>query len=401
MIPKGSINIINMLSIISFVGIIVSIMILVIILSAFNGMSDMIKTGYKNLQPDLLVKSRKGHFFNLTDTIKSDLDNLRPKLSYYEILESKAMLSYNNFSSVATIKGVTKDYLEASKLDTLLTGGSIILKDEAGFNYGLLSDSLARYLRVNIDAITYIVAKAPDKNFNKNNFFHAKVFSQLSIKPIATFISSDNSGSNDMFTHIDFARKLFGYEHQISSVEIFLKSNVLPNQVKKQLINIFGHNYNIKTKDEQNESIYKILNTEKLTIYIILSFVMFIAICNMVGSLTMLIVSKRKDIAVLMAIGYPLNSIRRIFFVSGNLLVFLGSIVGLILGLIICILQQKFKLVMIATSGVMKHEPYPILINVLDIFIIFFIAIILSIPALLLTSKIGTKNIHICKELKP
>ena len=352
---------------------------LIIVLSAFNGLDDLLRSMNDSFDPDLKITPSTGKVFSLND---QRIETIRKHESIFdiaEVLEENALLKYGDQQYIATIKGVSDNFANISGVDTMLTVGEFILKHN-NQSYAIVGQGVAYYLSLNLNYIDPIVIFVPKRNA-KITSNPANAFNRNYIFPSAVFGIQQEFDSKYVIVPIDYARKLFSYTNEVSALEIKLKPGYNIDKAQGEIAEILGDDYQLKNRFQQHEAFYKIMKSEKFYIFLILAFIIVIASFNIMGSLTMLIIDKKDDISTFRSLGANLKTIRQIFLTEGWLITIVGAIVGLILGLFICWLQIKFELIRLQGNGSFIIDAYPIKIIWIDFLMIFVTVITIGFVA--------------------
>ncbi|MBI9054645.1 MAG: ABC transporter permease [Bacteroidales bacterium] len=373
MISKKSKNVINIISLISVVGVTISTAALIIVLSAFNGFDDLLKSMNDSFDPDIKVTAVVGKVFSSDDERIETLRNQEFVSSIAESLEEQALLKYDDQQFIATVKGVSDNYTKVTGVDTMLVVGDFILKSK-GQPYAVVGQGVAYYLSLNLNYIDPIVIFVPKRDA-KISSNPKNAFNRNYIFPSAVFGIQQEFDTKYIIVPLDYAKKLFSYKTELSALEIKLKSGFDLKKSQEKVEEILGSDYLVKNRYQQHEAFYKIMKSEKFYIFLILTFIFIIASFNIIGSLTMLIIDKKDDIATFRSLGANLNTIRKIFLTEGWLITIVGAILGLFLGYFICWLQIKFKLVRLGTAGSFIIDAYPINMIWTD-FVTIFVTVI-------------------------
>ncbi len=394
---KKSRNAINIISMISVVGVTVGVASLIVVLSVFNGFDGIIKSMYNAFDPDIKVTPSSGKVFTITDSLKDKLKNHPAVFDVAETFEENALLRYDDQQYIATIKGVSDNFKNVSGVDTMIVAGDYILKEE-NQQFAVVGQGVAYYLSLGLNYINPIVIYVPrrDANINTNP---AMAFNRNYIFPSGVFGIQQEFDTKYVIVPLDFARNLFDYENQLSALEIKLESGVKTENVKDDLKEILGNQFDLKNRYEQHEAFYKIMETEKFFIFIILTFILIIASFNVIGSLTMLIIDKKEDIATFRSLGANLKTIRQIFLTEGWLITIVGAILGLILGGFICWLQIEFELIRLQGSASFIIDAYPVKIIWTDFVIVFVTIGLIGFLAAWYPVKYITKR-YVVQELE-
>ena len=376
-------------------GVFVGSAALIIILSAFNGIENLVISMSNTLNPDLVILPAKGKTFN------PDLDVLKPLktdnrlASYSEYLKEKALLRYGNQQYIGEVKGVKPNYSQNKALKNAIIQGDFIL-EEQGKDYAVIGANVQYTLGVNVnDPLRVLEVYSPNRNAG-NSFSPTDEFILRYIAPAGVFESNQES-DNQVIIPMRLARELISEPQKITGVEVMLKNPSNSEQIKGDFEKQLGPDFIVKDRIAQNELLYKILNSEKWAVYLILTFVLVIATFNIVGSLTMLVIDKQKDIAVLNSLGATKSMIRQIFLLEGLMISFIGCIVGLIFGLIFCLLQMEFGFIQMA-EGNLTVNAYPIAIKLSDFILVFLTVFCISFFASYISSRLSVKRFEQLKQ---
>jgi len=381
LVSKKSHNAINIISGVALGGIAIGTMALIIVLSAFNGISDLVKSLYNSFGADIEITAVKGKTFLPTGSRFESLRNINGIKYVDETMQDKALLKYGDQQVLASIKGVGSNFAAMTHFDTLIREGKYYLKDGDSY-YGEFGIGVADKLGINSSDQNYTAVScyAPKRGLENSSLNPEDAIIQLPLYRSGIFSINDDFDSRYVIVSLDFARKLFDYrDSSVTSLEIGLANPATSDMVKKQIKDLLGVDYTVKDRFEQNELLFKTLKSEKLWTFIILVFILIIATFNIVGSLSMLIIDKQKDISILHNMGAEINSIQKIFMYEGILITVLGSAIGLLLGTVICILQIKFKLVTMAGNFVV--DAYPVSMQASDYVAILVCVLIIGFLA--------------------
>lgn len=387
---KKSVNAINFISGISMLGVFVGSAALIIILSVFNGFENIVLSMYNTFSPELRIESLKGKTFDPSDTGFSSLKNDPRIVNYTEVLQEKALVRYGKSQSIALVKGVSEGYMKGrTGLDSVISSGSFTLWNR-GQDMAVIGSAIQNYLSVNLnDEFRSLDVYSPRKG-GANSINPADEFNVRSIYPSGVF-SVQQEFDNTMIVPIRFARELLGEDKLISYVEINALAGIVTEDLQKEIETLLGKNFVVKNRSQQNQLLYKILNSEKWAIFLILTFVLIIAIFNIIGSLTMLVIDKRKDIAILSSLGANNQLIRGIFFIEGMMISMLGCIAGMLAGLVFIILQQQYGFIEMSGTNLMI-DSYPVGIKPTDFILVFGTVLLVSLAASGISSRLSVKN---------
>jgi len=371
---KKSHNAINIISGISVCGVALATIALVCTLSVFNGFQDMVANFFTAFDPELKITSVEGKTF---DSQSEAVMNLRvlPEIEVFtETLEDNAMVQYKDRQTMATIKGVQDNFEQLTEIDNILYGkGEFLLHDEV-VDYGVLGIELVSILGTGIKFVDPIEIYVPKRNERVNMANPASSFikEQLFSPGVVFAVSQEKYDASYILTSLDFARRIFDYTTEVSAIEIKLKKGANANSVQAEIKKILGAEYKVQNRYEQQEDVFRIMEIEKLISYIFLTFILMIACFNVIGSLSMLILDKSADVKTLRNLGADNKLISRIFLIEGCMISFFGVIVGILLGLALCFIQQSFGIIKLgSTAGSFLVDAYPVSVHATDIILIF------------------------------
>ena len=393
---KKSVNAIHIISAISMLGVLVGSAALIIILSVFNGFEGIILSMYNNLGPDIEITAAQSKHFNPNNTSIQELTKDKRVLNYTEVLQEKVLIRYGNTQFIGKIKGVSADFAKGKAVDSVLLSGDFVL-EQNGNPTAVIGASVQSYLSVNIgDQFQTLDIYAPRKGVS-NGLNPADEFAVRSVFPVGVLRIQQEV--NDMvWVPISLARELLGEPSACTSLEISVNPGVNTDDFQEELTKKLGNKFVVKNRIQQNELLYKILNSEKWAIFLILTFVLIIAIFNIIGSLTMLVIDKRKDIAILSSMGAGKSLIRRIFFLEGMMISGIGCVIGLALALAFCLIQQKTGFVKMDDGPNPLLESYPIGLKISDFMLVTLTVFSISAIASAISSSLSVKTLDQVKE---
>lgn len=370
---KKSQNTINVISTISVVGVSIGTMALIVVLSVFNGFDSLVHSLFNSFDPDLKITIKEGKRFSSDLPSIEELKNTEGVLYLSEVVEENALLKYGKKQYIATIKGVSEDFLKMSGIDTMIIDGNFSLKQGKN-EYAVVGQGIAIKLTIGLNFVNPIVVYVP-KREGRVSMNPEKAFNRRYIFPSGIFAIQQDFDSRYMIVPIEFARELLDFTTEVSALEIKIDPAYDSDDVQARIKEIMGESYDVKNRFEQEELLYKIMKTEKWAIFFILTFILVVASFNVIGSLTMLIIEKKKDISILRSMGAEIKRIRNIFLIEGWLISVLGAITGLTIGILIIWLQKEFGLIKLQGSGSFVIDTYPVEIVLFD-FILVFITVI-------------------------
>ena len=392
---KKSTNAINIISGISTLGVFIGSTALIIILSAFNGLENLVISLSNNLNPDLRIEPNVGKTFNPENSVLIDFKKAHPTAIYIEVLQEKALLKYRNQQFIGQIKGVSPEFLKNKNLDSILTQGEFLLQKN-GIDYAVVGAQVQYTLGVNInDPLSVLEIYSPNKKTSAS-INPAEEFTARYLQPVGVFESNQESDQY-VIIPLNIARELLAEPKNISAAEITFKNPTDGDLFKKLLQDNLGKDFIVKDRIQQNALLYKILNSEKWAVYLILTFVLLIATFNIVGSLTMLVIDKQKDIAVLNSLGADKNLIQSIFLFEGLMISFIGCVLGLVFGGLFSFLQYKYGFIGMGDSNLIASA-YPMSIKIGDFFLIFGTVFLISFAASFFSARLSIKRFEQLKQ---
>ena len=390
---KKSTNAINIISAISAIGVFVGSAALIIILSVFNGFEEVVLKMFNTITPQIAIVPVQGKTFDPNTAYFNQLRKKKEIYSFTEVLSENALLRYNDKQSVGLIKGVSTDYLKNKNLDSITIDGEFKLENRS-LNYAVIGSAIQAFLMVNTtDPFNPLQVFSPKKISSQTGSVNpADDFTILSI-PVSGVFEVQQDFDNIAVVPLRFARKLLEEPVKISAIEINLIRGVDPDEFKADIEKAIGKDFEIKDRIQQNKVLYNILGSEKRAVYIILTFILIIAIFNIIGSLTMLVIDKLKDIAILRSLGAGKSLIKRIFLFEGMMITMAGCILGLVIGFVFCLLQQKFGWVKMSQANLIITNAYPVALKWADFLLVFLTVSIFSFMASALSSNLSVKKI--------
>ena len=377
---KKSHHIINIISGISVVGVTIATLALIVVLSVFNGFEKLVISLFSTFNPEVQITIKEGKVFSLD---KSSAERIKalPSVAYYtDVVEENALLKYKSKQFIVTMKGVSSDYLKMSHIDTMMVDGKFILENGQN-DFAVIGAGIASKLDINLKDFQKPITVYLPKRSKSITLDPLNAFNSENILPMGVFSIQQDIDIKYIFVPLRFARNLLDYKNEVTSVELGLQSGSDPSHVISEIKKIIGNKYQVKDRFQQQEILFKIMKSEKLSIFLILSFILLIATVNIIGTLTLLILDKKKDIAILTSLGADQKLIRKIFFLEGMMISLTGAVFGLLSGGIICWLQQEYKLVKLPPEGTFIINAYPIHLQFPDFIFVFLIVVLVGIIA--------------------
>lgn len=375
---KKELKVINIISLISLIGVGVVTMALLIVLSVFNGFTSLASDMLSYSNPDLIIEPNKGKVINLEEIKTKQIESIKQVQAITPVIKESVLISFENTQSIVDMYGVENEFFKNSNIDTTMQIGNTSLytngKPNCILGYSLmLRMSLYQGAEKHNIPIQFCIPKknpttviVPEDNLNISK----ALFS-------GSFMTRSEIDDNVAIVPLSFAQNLLELlPNQASSLNIKLKDSEKTEKVRSEIEKIIPKTYVVKNRLEQDPVYYKVVKAEKLAVYIILGFIIFIASFNIMGALSLLIMIKKKDIMILRTMGATKKDIRRIFFINGVMMSVIGMICGLILGIIFCLLQQHFGIIKMGASFIV--DSFPIKIYITDILAIFSMVVIIS-----------------------
>lgn len=378
---KKSHNAINIISAISVCGVALATLALVCTLSVFNGFQDMVASFFTAFDPEIKITVAEGKTFDTKDNRIQQIHSLKDVAVFTETLEENAMVQYKGRQAMAVIKGVQDNFEDLTRIDSILYGNGQFILHDSIVDYCVMGAELVSKLSCGIQFVDPLEVYAPKRDVKVNLGNPAASFNeQYLYSPGVVFIVKQQKYDGSyILTSLDFARKLFNYTTEASAIELKLKPNADVDKVKDQIKQILGSSFVVKDRYEQQADVFRIMEIEKLISYIFLTFILMIACFNVIGSLSMLIIDKKKDVETLRNLGADDKLIARIFLFEGRMISLIGAFIGIILGLAICYIQQKYGIITLGqTQGEFVVDAYPVSVRLMDVVVIFVTVLVVG-----------------------
>lgn len=381
LVSRKSHNIINIISVISVVGVAIGTMALIIVLSVFNGFDRLVVSLFSSFNPSFQITPVRGKTFPADTLLLNEIRKIPGVLHLAEVIEENALMKYQDEQCIVTIKGVSEEFSKMSGLDTMIVEGKFLLQEEDK-NFTVLGIGVAGTLNANLqDYLIPISVYVPrrDASFSASM---DQAFNTEVIFPSGFFQVQWEFDVKYALVPLRFAKTLFQYDRERTAIEIGTVAKADQSRIQKQIETLAGPGFRVKNRFQQQEILYKIMISEKNYIFMILTLILIIATFNVIGTLSMLILDKKKDIAVLQSMGASQKVIKRIFLAEGMLISLIGAISGLALGAIVCYLQMRFGFVRLgdADSSFVVNA-YPVYMQFLDFLMIFLTVMVIGLLA--------------------
>ena len=372
---KKSHNAINVISAVSVCGVALATLALVCTLSVFNGFQDLVATMFTAFDPELKITAVSGKVFDGQDERIQSLRQLPEIEVFSESLEDNAMVQYKGRQAMVVVKGVEDNFDRLTPIDSILYGrGELVLHDEV-VDYAIPGIELVSVLGTGIRFLDPLELFAPKRGSRINVASPASSFNSdyLHSSGLVFAVNQQKYDASYILTSLAFARNLFQYDTEVSSVDLKLKEGSNIYKVQENISQLLGEDFRVLNRYEQQADTFRIMEVEKLISYLFLSFILLIACFNVIGSLSMLIIDKRADVVTLRNLGANDETIKRIFLFEGCLISFMGALVGVVLGVALCLVQQEFGLISLGSgdsAGAFVIDAYPVSVHVGDVVLV-------------------------------
>lgn len=395
---KKSHNAINVISGVSVCGVALATLALVCTLSVFNGFQDLVATFFTAFDPELKITATSGKVFDNQDVRIQKLRDFSEIAVFSESLEDNAMVQYNGKQAMVVIKGVEDNFSQLTAIDSILYGrGEMVLYDEI-VDYAIPGVELTSILGTGIRFLDPLEVYAPKRGSQINVANPASSFnvSYLHSSGLVFAVNQQKYDASYIITSLKFARDLFQYDTEVSSIELKLKEGVDTDAFAHKIGGILGNDFVVQNRYEQQADTFRIMQVEKLISYVFLTFILLVACFNVIGSLSMLIIEKKNDVVTLRGLGADDQLISRIFLFEGCLISFLGALVGVVLGLTLCLVQQEFGILTLgsgASAGAFVVDAYPVSVHWQDVVLILVTVLVIGFLSVLYPVKFFSRRL--------
>ena len=362
-------------------GVALATLALVCTLSVFNGFQDLVTTMFTAFDPEIKITAANGKVFDAQDERIQSLKELSEIEVFSESLEDNAMVQYKGRQTMVVIKGIEDNFNQLTAIDSILYGrGDWILHDEV-VDYAIPGIELVSVLGTGIRFLDPLEVYAPKRGVKINVANPSTSFesSYLHSSGLVFAVNQQKYDASYILTSLSFARELFQYETEVSSIELRLVADADLKKVKNEIKRILGNDFLIQDRYEQQADTYRIMEVEKLISYVFLSFILLIACFNVIGSLSMLIIDKRNDVVTLRNLGADDQLISRVFLFEGYMITFFGALIGVGLGLLLCFIQQEFGLISLgsgSSAGAFVVDAYPVSVYATDVILVLITVLV-------------------------
>ena len=399
---KKSHNAINVISGVSVCGVALATLALVCTLSVFNGFQDLVTTMFTAFDPEIKITAANGKVFDAQDERIQLLKELPEIEVFSESLEDNAMVQYKGRQTMVVIKGIEDNFNQLTAIDSILYGrGDWILQDEV-VDYAIPGIELVSVLGTGIRFLDPLEVYAPKRGVKINVANPSTSFesSYLHSSGLVFAVNQQKYDASYILTSLSFARELFQYETEVSSIELRLVADADLKKVKNEIRRILGNDFLVLDRYEQQADTYRIMEVEKLISYVFLSFILLIACFNVIGSLSMLIIDKRNDVVTLRNLGADDQLISRVFLFEGYMITFFGALIGVGLGLLLCFIQQEFGLISLgsgSSAGAFVVDAYPVSVYATDVILVLITVLVTGFLSVFFPVRYLTRRLLIKK----
>jgi lipoprotein-releasing system permease protein len=383
-------------------GVALATLALVCTLSVFNGFQDLVTTMFTAFDPEIKITAANGKVFDAQDERIQLLKELPEIEVFSESLEDNAMVQYKGRQTMVVIKGIEDNFNQLTAIDSILYGrGDWILHDEV-VDYAIPGIELVSVLGTGIRFLDPLEVYAPKRGVKINVANPSTSFesSYLHSSGLVFAVNQQKYDASYILTSLSFARDLFQYETEVSSIELRLVTDADLKKVKNEIRRILGNDFLVLDRYEQQADTYRIMEVEKLISYVFLSFILLIACFNVIGSLSMLIIDKRNDVVTLRNLGADDQLISRVFLFEGYMITFFGALIGVGLGLLLCFIQQEFGLISLgsgSSAGAFVVDAYPVSVYATDVILVLITVLVTGFLSVFFPVRYLTRRLLVKK----
>lgn len=368
-------------------------MALIIVLSVFNGLEGLLRSTYGSFDPEIIVTANRGKSFVYNDDLREKIESMEAVDLIAEVIEDNVLIKYKNAQRVVRMKGVSDSFVDQERLQNSLVYGELKLS-EKDLNYAIIGRGVQYDLSINPNNDFISLQVYYPKKIGPGLTNPSKLYNSKRAIPASVFSVEKYYDENYIIVSLDFAIDLLSYNQKRTALEISLKPGQDEQKAALKLKNLIGHNYKVQSGDELHADLFKFMKWEKLIVFMTFFLIIAIASINIYFSLTMLVIDKRKDIAILYALGASKKVVRLVFLSVGMIISFAGATLGLTLGLMISSLQKKYGFISMGMQSALMTA-YPVIISVSDILITAFSIIFITLLAAIQPALLSTKNLSL------
>ncbi len=392
LLAKKSHNLINIVTWISIVSVGVAAFAMIFVLSVFNGFNVVISDSIHKMSPDLQITAVNGKTVNVNDFPFEKIKEIKDVELVLPTITEDALFRNHDKQQIGQIKGVPQEFYSVERIDKSIINEGAFSTD-ADIDFAIPGTGMAYYLGINPNSPFSMIQVYLPRRGNASSFSLENSFNTGQLLVNKTFATQQEIDETTVLAPYEWLQQLIGYEGLASDVEVFVKQSSNLNKIKKEIKNIVGSDFNVFDQYEQQSTLYKMMKSEKLAVYLILVFILVMATFNVIGSLSMLIIEKKKDTATLRAMGGDNSLIRSIFLNEGTIISVVGGIIGLILGIIAVLLQQYVGIIRLGDgTGSYIVEYYPVALQLQDILIVLATITVIGGIAAFTTVRISMKH---------
>ncbi|MCQ2605897.1 MAG: FtsX-like permease family protein [Bacteroidales bacterium] len=374
---KKSKNAINYITTVSVILITLVTVAMIITMSVFNGLSDVITSMFNTFDPEIKITATNGRVFSL-DSVENKLKQNTDIQAYTPILEDDALFTYGDKQLIGKLKGVGDSYTKTCNVDSILVAGEFVL-EQNDVHYACVGQGVAHKLSVGLMFRDVLHIYAPERS-KRSSFVPTEEYNKTYAYARGVFSVQMDIDNEYIITSLALAQELWKYtNNEVSSIEIKITENADIHSVVQNLQQTLGNSFSIKDREKQHEFMYKVTQGEKFVTFLIITLILIIASFSIIGSLSMLIIDKQRDIAVLRSMGANSQTIKRIFILEGWLIAVLGAFIGVFLGVAICGIQEYFGIVKLpGASANFIVQAYPVKVLFTDVISILFVVLLVG-----------------------
>lgn len=367
-------NAINIISGVSVCGVALATLALVCTLSVFNGFQDMVAGFFTAFDPQLKITARRGKVFDGSEERIRAVCALPEVEVFTETLEENAMVQYKDRQAMVILKGVEDNFEQLTAIDSILYGAGQFLLHDSVADYGIMGVELISTLGTGLEFVDPLQVYLPKRNAKVNMANPNASFNRDYLHSPGTIfvVNQQPYDSKYILTSLGFLRRMLDYSTEVSAIELKLKPEANTSTVQAKIEQMLGEEFLVQNRYQQQADVFRIMEIEKLISYLFLTFILAVACFNVIGSLSMLILDKKDDVVTLRSLGADDKLIARIFLFEGRLITVFGAVTGVVLGLLLCFIQQKFGLISLGEgTGAFVVDAYPVSVHAWDVALIF------------------------------
>lgn len=383
-------NIINIISVVSVLGIMASTAALIIVLSVFNGMQDLIVSSFNRFNPPIKIEAKEGKVFSATDyeLFVSDIEKIEGVKAVERVISDLVLVTYYDKQTLITLYGISDKYPSLSGLEAMTIDGVFDMQRKNNIVFGV---GVAGLLGINLNHYEPVKLYYPKRT--KKNFVNpVDAFQTILAVPVGVFSNHTQYDENSGFVTTTLANELFDYETETSFIAVYFDEGISLKKVQKKIEQLVGDGFTVLDQMQQEPLLFKTIKVETLIAYLILCFIFVIAAFNIIGILGMLIIEKKHDISVLHTLGASKSLLKKLFLMVGAMIGIFGGVLGICIGFICCLAQQYFQIIsMGGAESAFITSSYPVSMAYLDFVMVFLVIVVLST----LTSEIFLRRLKI------